>query len=174
LTFLSWEELDELFHSFERTALRLEVRERYDADVEREPQRRFLAGEPDDLVWAQGWFAMVRQAVREGKVFRRVRVVSFPLSDYNVYALWFAGHTVGAGEDIRYLDRVAAGDLPTLDYWVFDSEKVAIIRFDEEDRPVSAELTTDPATVKELAAALEVALGRAVPRDQFAEAHGLG
>jgi hypothetical protein len=174
LTFLSWEAFGELFTSFQQTALRLEVRERYDTDVEREPQRRFFAGEPDDLEWAQDWLAMVRKATSKGEVFRRVRVVSLPLSDYNRYALWFAQYTVGAGEDIRYLKRTQAGDLPDFDYWLFDSSQAVILHFDDEDRPVSAEVISDQATVEQLAAALEAGLSRAVSRDRFAEVHSLG
>lgn len=168
MTLLTWEEFGTLFTSFERTAYRLEVRERYDTDVEREPQRRFFAGEPDDLSWAAEWLAMVRDATAAGKRFRRVRVVSLPLSPYNIYALWFAQHTAGAGEDIRYLERSKAAGLPDFDYWLFDSTKVVKLHFDDEDRPTTAEVVTKTEMVTDLATALDAALERAMPRDQFA------
>jgi hypothetical protein len=172
LTDLSWAEFGKLFSAFRKTALRLEVRERYDADVEREPQRKFFAGEADDLAWAQEWLSMVHRATAAGKVFRRVRVVSLPLSDYNKYALWFATYTTGVGEDIRYLERTHAANLPDFDYWLFDGEKAVRLHFDDADRPERAEVITDRATVTKLAAAWDLAIARAVPRDRFAEAHG--
>jgi hypothetical protein len=173
LTGLTWTEFGELFTGFRKTALRLEVRERYDTDVEREPQRKFFAGEPDELTWAREWLDLVCRATAAGKVFRRVRVVSLPLSDYNRYALWFATYTTGAGEDIRYLNRARAADLPDFDYWLFDSEKAVRLHFDDADRPVRAESITDSATVTELVNAFDLANTRAVPRDWFAGAHGL-
>ena len=65
-----------LFGSFEHTAFRLELRERYDSPGEREPLRRFLAGEPDDLAWNRSWLALMAEHAAAGRVVRRVRVVS--------------------------------------------------------------------------------------------------
>jgi hypothetical protein len=173
VTDIPWSKFGALLTRFRRTALRLEVRERYDTDLEREPQRKFLAGEVDDLAWAWAWLDLVRKATEEGREFRRVRIVSLPLSDYNRYALWFAEHTIEAGEDIRYLDRTHAVDLPDADYWLFDAEKPVKVHYDDADRPVKAEVITEPAAVEELVTNLELAFGRAVPREQFMKSHGL-
>lgn len=173
MTYLSWETFGELFTSVQRTALRLEVRERYNTDVDQEAQRQFRAGEPVDLGWAQDWLEMVRKATSEGKVFCRVRVVNVPLSEYNRYGIWFAEHTIAAGEDIRYLDRAQAAGLPDFDYWLLDSDKVVKLHFDADDRPVTAEAITDAAVVNELAAALDRAIARSLTRDEFLEVCGL-
>jgi len=44
-----------------------------------------------------------------------------------------AQHNVAAGEDIRYLDRDRAEDLPGHDYWLFDSSRLYRLHFDEDD-----------------------------------------
>lgn len=55
---------------------------------------------------------MIREAAAQGRQFSRVRVVSLPLTDYSRFGLFCSKHTNIAGEDIRYLRREAAADLP--------------------------------------------------------------
>ncbi len=61
---------------------------------------------------------MVREATAEGRLFSRVRVVSFPLTDYTRFSMWVSGFTRKAGDDIRYLtrDRADAAKLPKHDF----------------------------------------------------------
>ena len=59
----------ELLNSFEHTAFRLEVRDRYDEPDEDESLAKYPAGEPDDLSWMQEWFDLVRKATADGKRF---------------------------------------------------------------------------------------------------------
>src|SRR5438270_10025339 len=105
-------EFGQLFETFEHTAFRLEVRQRYAPSYEGESLQRFLAGEPDDLPWMQDWLKMVRAATAEGRRFTRVRVVDLPLSDYNAFGLAVSARNNEAGEDIRYLARDQADGLP--------------------------------------------------------------
>jgi hypothetical protein len=174
LSLLLGEAFSGLFTSFGRTARRLEVRERYNVEDEQEPVRAFLEGRPADLAWFTPWLDQIRRLTSDGRQFRRVRVVSVPLSDYNRWGLDIARHTSAAGEDVRYLNRARAQDLPGFDYWLFDDTRVARLHFDAEDRPLGAEIITAAGTVRELAAALAVAESRAITRDQFTEACGLG
>lgn len=100
----------------------MEVRDRYNAPREVESFKKFLAGEPDDLAWAESWFGMIREATAEGRRFSRVRVVSLPLTDYSRFGLWASQLTNAAGEDIRYVARDVTQnvELPNHDYWLFD------------------------------------------------------
>lgn len=166
------DEFSALFTSFDRTARRLEVRERYNVAEEHSPVAAFLAGRPHDLAWFAPWLEQVRVLSAAGKRFRRVRVVSLPLSGYNQWGLQMARHTSAAGEDIRYLDRARAGDLPDFDYWLFDDSWAAKLHFDADDRPLGAEVITSPDLVMELASALTVAESLAVPLEHFADACG--
>jgi len=156
-----------LLHSFEHTAFRLEVRDRYDAPNEREPLRRFLAGDPD-LAWFQNWLNTIRAATAEGRRFMRVRVVSLSLTDYSRFGLWCSQHTNAAGEEIRYLRRDQAEGLPDYDYWLFDSRKLALMHYDDADRFLGAEIVEEPATVVQHGYWRDAAWHRAVRRDEFA------
>lgn len=132
-----------------------------------------MAGEPDDLAWFRDWLSLVRQATAAGRLFSRVRVVTVPLTDYSRFGLWGSGHTAEAGEDIRYLTRDKAEEvgLPECDYWLFDSRKLIVMQFDEDDRFVRAEVVEDPAVIVEHNYWRDVARHHAVIRDEFAAEH---
>lgn len=159
-----------LFEAFEHTAFRLEVREAYNVPSEREPMRRFLAGDasPD---WLSDWLIDIRKDTDDGKVYRRVRVVSLPLSDYSRFGLTFSKYNNDAGEDIRYLLRDNANELPTFDYWLFDSRTVAKMHFGDQDNLLGFELIEEPAAVVELNYWRDAAWHRAMTRDEFASQH---
>ena len=170
---LTEEEFDRLFETFEHTAFRLEVRDRYNELREEESLRKFLAGEPEDLEDGgfQDWLDFVRAATSEGQRFSRVRVVSVPMTDYSRYGIAYARHTVAAGDDIRYLtrDRARAVGLPNHDYWLFDSRTLAMMHFDDaDDRFLGAEVIEDPATVVQHNYWRDAARHWAVRRDDFA------
>jgi hypothetical protein len=163
------DDFSQLFRSFEHTAFRLEARESYNALREVESFRRFRAGEPVDLSWAETWFSMIRQATAEGRRFTRVRIVSLPLSDYSRFGLWAARRTGEAGEDIRYLRRDVAEqlDLPNHDYWLFDSRKLVRMHFGEQDKFQGGEIITDAAEVVRHNYWRDVAQHHAIRRDDF-------
>jgi hypothetical protein len=146
------------------------VRDRYDAPYENESLRKFLAGESDDLPWMQDWLKLIRTATNEGRRFRRVRVVSMPLTDYSRFGIWCAQFTNGAGEDIRYLtrDQADAAGLPTHDYWLLDSRKLVRMHFDEHDRFLGGEVITDSAVILQHNYWRDAAWHMAVRRDDFA------
>ena len=159
-----------LFETFEHTAFRLEVRDAYNVPSEDEPLRRFLEGDADPG-WLSDWLIDIRKDTDSGKVYRRVRVVSLPLSDYGRFGLTFSKYNNDAGEDIRYLSRDDADELPTFDYWIFDSRTVAKMHFGDQDNLLGFELIEEPAAVVELNYWRDAAWHRAVTRDQFASQH---
>ena len=71
---LSRAEFERLFDTFTSSAWRLETQGVYDEPEEREPLRRFLADDPDDLVWMADWFVWIREITGTGKRFGWVRV----------------------------------------------------------------------------------------------------
>lgn len=143
------DEFSQLFRTFEHTAFRLEVRDRYNSPRETESFRKFIAGEPDDLAWHQNWLAMIREASSQGRRFCRVRVVGLPLSDYSRFGLWISQFANNAGDDIRYLtrDKAETLDLPRHDYWLFDSHKLVRMRFGDDDRFLGGEVVEDPTVI---------------------------
>lgn len=178
MTLISGEALDEIFTRIESTADHLEVRDRYQDPVEDEALRRYLAGKPDDLEWMKPWLDQVRALTAERKRFRRLRVVTLPLSDYQRWGLLRMSHlNIAAGEDIRYLDRAEASDLPALDYWLFDvgtatAQGVEVL-FDDADEFTGGRLF-DEAQITDLATGFDRAFASAVPAQTFTEAHRLG
>jgi len=111
---------------------------------------------------------MVREAAAVGRRFSRVRVVDLPMSDYNRFAFAVARHNIAAGEDIRYLHRARATGLPDHDYWLFDSRTLVVMRFDDTDRFVGGEVTSDPAVIVQHNYWRDAAWHQAVRRDDFA------
>lgn len=130
--------------------------------------RQFVAGEAVDLGWFQNWLTMIREAASQGRRFSRVRVVSMPLTDYSRFGVFCSEHTNVAGEDVRYLKRDEAADLPDYDYWLFDSRKLLRMHFDDEENFLGGEIIENPAVIVEHNYWRDAAWHRAVRRDDFA------
>jgi hypothetical protein len=127
-----------------------------------------LAGEPD-ASYHENWLNMVREATAEGRLFSRVRVVSFPLTSYTRFAMWVAGYTREAGDDIRYLtrDQADTARLPKHDFWLFDSSRLVIMHFSEDDRFIGAEVIEDPSVIVEHNYWRDAARHHAIIPDEF-------
>lgn len=149
------------------------MREAYNSPSEKEDFRRYVEDGWIDGDRTSEWLTNVRQATDAGRRFHRVRVVSLPLSTYNVWGLLEAEATNRAGDDIRYLprDQAEVGRLPNHDYWLFDSRTVAKMHFADDDRFVGFELIEDPAVVVEHNYWRDAAWHHAITRDEFAKQH---
>src|SRR5262249_3651683 len=136
-----------LFHQFERSARRLETRDRYEFASEHHLMARWRAGTgtvTEAADWYSDWTELVQTAVAAGERFERVRVVPEPLTEYLRFELWLAQFNARAGEAIRYLGSNQANtlDLPAHDFWLFDGERLALLYFTADDRLLGAELVT--------------------------------
>lgn len=118
----------------------------------------------------QNWLTMIREATSEGRRFTRVRVVSLPLTDYSRFSYAVAQQNNAAGEDIRYLtrDQAEVAGLPNHDYWLFDSRKLAMMHFGDDDRFVGAEIVEGPEEIVQHNYWRDAAWHDAVRRDDFA------
>jgi hypothetical protein len=96
-------------------------------------------------------------------------VVTIPHSDYVRWSMTVARLNTEAGEDIRYLarDRARELELPDEDFWLFDSQRAAILRFDDADRLLGADLVEDPAEVVKRCYRRDVAWHYAIPWRQY-------
>ena len=165
------EEFERLFDAFTKSAWRLEIQGTYDEPEEREPLRRFLTGESDDLAWMTDWFDWVAELTAAGRRIGRVRVLTEPLTDYLRFELSFTGQAVDAGEDIRLL---AANDarklqLPREDFWFFDDRLIAVLLFGDTG-VTAAEVIDDPSEVNRYRAVQQLALSAAVPYREWVSA----
>jgi hypothetical protein len=111
---------------------------------------------------------MIRAATAEGRRFARVRVVSVPLTTYSRFGVYCSQYTIEAGEDIRYLPRDQAHDLPDYDYWLFDSRKLVKMHFDGDENFLGGEVIEDLAEVVQHNYWRDAAWHKAVRREDFA------
>ncbi len=166
---ISYEELKGLLASFQREALHLEMRDSYGTAAELPHLAKWEAGEPDDTDWLQPWFDTVRSGVHAGKIFRRLRIVSEPVSDYQKWVLRDSHLFVEAGEDIRWLprSRVSTVALPGNDFWLFDDQVVVFLIFAPSGQVVDRQKTTDRTAVELCRAAFETAWKLSIPDSEY-------
>jgi hypothetical protein len=166
---LSYEGFDALFSSFEHTAIHLEMRDAYGTAVELPHLAKWQAGEPDDLEWLQPWFDLVRAGTAAGKSFRRARIVSEPVSDYQRWVLGDTHLYVDAGEDIRWVprDRVSTVALPGNDFWLFDDKLLVFLIFAGSGLVVDRQVTTDSDAIHLCRTAFEAVWKLSIPTSEY-------
>jgi hypothetical protein len=163
---------NELLDTFERDAFHLELRDNYQAEIEAGPFARWRNQEPDDLRWLEPWLNRVRAAVAAGKVVRRVRVVTEPLTEYIRWEHSETWLNQEAGEDIRWLPRHRLPEDVELpvggnDFWIIDDRLVTVGHFDSEDRVLGSELVTDPTVVAACARTRDALWPIAIPHRAY-------
>lgn len=163
------EGLTEAMASFQREALHLEARDAYGTQVEIPHLARWAAGEPDDLEWLTPWCDNVRAGVAEGKRFRRARIVSEPLSEYQQWSYSIADPMVEAGEDIRWVPRrlVSGIAFPGNDFWLFDQSVAIFTIFAGNGLIVERQRWTDPSVIRLCKAAFEAAWRLSIPHHEY-------
>jgi hypothetical protein len=166
---MTYEEFAALFTSFRREALHLEMRDSYGTAVEIPHLRKWEAGEPDDLDWLQPWFDLIHAGTQARKVFRRARIVSEPISDYQKWVLKDTHLFVEAGEDIRWVprSRVSTVALPGNDFWLFDDEVVIFLIFAASGLVVDRYRTTDRSVIELCRTSFEEVWKLSIPHSEY-------
>ena len=135
------------FQDFERSAFRLELRQVYMMPGEADDLAAFERGELPPPGYHYGWLDTVADAVKAGKTFRRVRVVTRPLSFYTKWEfVWGYDWNAKAGEDIRILDVTddPGLELPDHDFWLFDDATVVKLLYRPDGTQTDRELVEQP------------------------------
>ncbi|MGH3696679.1 MAG: DUF6879 family protein [Pseudonocardiaceae bacterium] len=170
---ISSEERDAFFISFKHEAVHLELRDVYAVADEKERFARFLErGYRDhdaETQERQPWITLIQEATETGKTFRRVRIISEPVTDYIRFEWAGAGHSIEAGEKIKWLPRRLASSvaLPGNDFWLFDQSTVVFTVFTGEGDVLERQLTTDPAVVRLCHTAFEAVWSIAIPHGEY-------
>ncbi|WP_240487264.1 DUF6879 family protein [Actinomadura flavalba] len=114
----------DLLNSTTRSVVHLEARDTYDPN---DPAFVKWQNDGDTSFDWDGWIELVGGAVKRGVRFRRLRIVSEPVSDYIRWEHAISYGNVAAGEELRWLPRHLAFDLPhpVADYFMYDQRLVA-------------------------------------------------
>jgi hypothetical protein len=166
---LSYDDFSALFPQVKRDALHLEMRDSYGTETEIPHLEKWAAGESDDLGWLTPWCTLVRDATAAGKAFRRARIVSEPLSDYQRWAYSTTAVMVDAGEDIRWVPRSEVSGLmfPGNDFWLFDGELLVFLVFAGNGLVVDRPATADPGLIARCRGSFEAAWALSIPHHEY-------
>lgn len=143
-------------HDFEHAAFRLELQPSYAEPEEDALYAAFLRGEADSPLGVPElaeWYARIEEHVAAGARVERVRVQQNPPTDYQRFERWLDRWNLGAGEVMRYMTDSWArecGLLPAAagaDWWLLDSSRLIVMRFDGDGRRTRNEIITDPVMV---------------------------
>lgn len=169
------EDFDTLFDRFHRTAYKLETLDTYDVgDIGNEAARmRAIRGGlpvPERSVRTDPWLARIaRTTIVDGKVWRRVRLVSTPLTEYERLELVSLVEAQAVGDENFIAQRSAVE--PAQDMWLFDAgttyARAVLMEYDAHGRWLGFKLVTRVSEVEPLEAAWERALAAAVPLNVF-------
>lgn len=167
------EQRNSLIASFQKEAIHLEMRDVYSTRIEKDRFQRWMSGEALDPAeeeeWWRPWRAMMRRHLESGRVMRRLRIVSEPVTAYMRFEWGDAEQLVKAGEDVRWLPRHRASTLlfPGNDFWLFDNQTVAFTHFSGNGEVIGHELTIDPGILKQCREAFETAWKLAIPHGEY-------
>ncbi|MDX3387877.1 hypothetical protein PV682_41515 [Streptomyces niveiscabiei] len=163
------EQFGRLFEKFQHSAWRLETRRRYASDEITDTYAQFSRGEAPAWDLDTPWSRTIRAKTDDGAYVGRVRVVDAEPTPGQLYLLAHAEKNAALGEDVRNIRRGDAEQvgLPAEDFWIFDSQLVAVCLFDEDDELTGAELITEPARVNQYNRLRDIALHYAVPYEEF-------
>lgn len=166
---LSYEEFTGLFTRFDREAIHLEMRDSYGTAIELPHMAAWAAGEPDDLEWLRPWCDQVRRHVAEGKSYRRVHIVSEPLSDYQRWSYSIMQPHVDAGTQMRWMPRrqVSLIAFPGNDFWMFDHRLVVFHHYAGSGAAIDFTTTDGPAAIELCSAAFEAVWPLAIPHGDY-------
>jgi hypothetical protein len=120
------------------------------------------------------WISLLKRSRRWGKTHQRVHVVTEPLTPAMQQELTegYEGN-VAAGEDIRIVSVAGPGEWPDglhcPDFWLFDSSRLYVMRYEWDGSWVGADRIHDPESVVKACQVRDQALHDGMPwRDYIA------
>jgi hypothetical protein len=158
---------EDLLTATTRSVVHLEGRDTYDPH---DPAFHKWQQDGDTSYDWDAWIDLVGAAVARGVRFRRLRIVSEPVSDYIRWEHAISHGNIKAGEDLRWLPRHLAFDLPhpVADFFMWDQRLVAYNFTDghgiDTDR---MEYVADPRRVLPVVGMFEMLWERGIPHADY-------
>ncbi|MGY2746215.1 DUF6879 family protein [Arthrobacter sp. UYCu723] len=114
---------DDPFDSFRREAFRVERLPVYDVTDEAAAFESFKESGTLPSGFNHEWVGMLEEVRQRGGVVRRLRIVSDPPTEYELFELLAAfAPGIEVGEDIRVAIRGSDDRIPASDFWLYDQE----------------------------------------------------
>jgi hypothetical protein len=175
------DEVYRIIKGLQHGAFRLETLPHYSIPEDAERLRLFreTGRPPKRTTETSPWLRLIADSTAAGRQWRRVHVVSRPLTEYLRFELLAYLENAAAGEDIWIADRDAHPPLTGLteDFWLFDvdtDQGVAVfLRYDEDGRFLGAERADHPDAIARCRAQRDLALALAVPLEEYLTATDL-
>jgi hypothetical protein len=162
-------EFEDTLRRFDHEAVHLEMRDSYGTITELPHMAKWAAGEPDDYAWFDDYTAQVRANVAAGKSYRRVHVVSEPLSDYQRWAYSLGWLHIQAGVDLRWVPRqlVSSIAFPGNDFWMLDNRLVIFHHYAGNGMNLEFTTSTDLHDVELCRSAFEAVWQLGIPHTEY-------
>jgi hypothetical protein len=142
-------DLGTLLASFRTSAFRLETRDLYQVEQERQWFEGFCRGEPLPELTPENdsWLRLVADKTAAGAGMTRVHIVRRPPSQYVQFELALQVSSVAAGEQIHIVERGTHPELDRADtdFWLFDDQVVVVVHYDDQGRFIGTEQTREVA-----------------------------
>lgn len=160
------------FDDMQRESFRLQQHQSY-AGVKGPEWEAWQAGKPLPVITPENhpWLKTVAGYTATGKRVYDVHIVEWPLAEYTRYVLALMPMTTSCGSEYFLVDRDAHPELATLteDFWMFDEQRVVVMRYDNQERFVEAADPTEP--IEAYIARRDLAMKHAVPFEQWMAEH---
>ncbi|MFG2141383.1 DUF6879 family protein [Streptomyces sp. NPDC048650] len=168
---ISSAERNRLIEAVAHDAFHLELRDDYSVPLEDGPYEKWLAGVVDNG-FMDSWLSMIRRLTQEGKIVRRVRVVTEPHTPYIHWEHETTPLNEGAGEQIRWLPRQELPEglsfpLGGKDWWLLDDKLLAVGHFDDDGRVLGSEVIDNPETVAECVRVRDLLWDSAIQHSEY-------
>lgn len=131
--------IGDAFDTFTHDATRIEALPAFLVPEEADALKAVQEGRQPDFAFMQEWYEYLEGVVASGRMSRRLRLVSDPLTDYeHMEVAWGYPANAEHGEEIRIMPR---SDAPSdmKDYWTFDGALVFEMLYDEDGAFVGSE-----------------------------------
>ena len=120
------------FNSFQKSAFRVEILQRYNVNEEQEAYNFFLQHKKLPRSFWEDWHNIIQQAKNRGVIMQRVHLIKFPITSYLSFEIEAYKKNITAWEEIFYLPFDECSIKIESDFWIFDDTVVLKMCYDQD------------------------------------------